>query len=214
MKFEALLKMAQDLPVVETGILLNLVDNPRSFLVQISRWEKAGKLRKLRRGMYLLAHAYRKIEIFESCLASYLVRPSYISMQKALEFHGMIPEAVAVYSSITTRRPAQYLAEGVRFEYRHVKKSLFWGYESVRRNGQTGFVAGPEKALLDMLYFCRGEVSPGYLHGLRLGNAGRIDAERLRSFARRFGSPRMLRAASVLEAHLRELTSEETPLED
>jgi predicted transcriptional regulator of viral defense system len=214
MKFEEFLKQAQGLPLVETGLLLNLTDNPRAMLVQVGRWEKAGKLKKIKRGTYLLAPSYRKIEVFGPYLASSLVRPSYISLEKALEFHGMIPEAVAAYTSITTKRPAQFAADGTAFEYRHVKKTLFWGYESVNKNGQTGFVARPEKALLDLLYFRKGEVSREYLQGLRLGNAGTVDAERLRSFARRFGKPKIMRAAAMLEEHLHQLTSEETALKD
>jgi predicted transcriptional regulator of viral defense system len=214
MKFEELLKQTQGLPLVETGLLLNLIDNPRSMLVQVSRWEKSGKLKKIKRGTYLLAPAYRKIEVFGPYLASSLVKPSYVSLEKALEFHGMIPEAVAPYTSITTKRPARFTAEGTCFEYRHVKKSLFWGYESADKNSQTGFIARPEKALLDLFYLRDGEVSREYLHGLRLGNADKVDREKLRSFARRFAKPKILRAAVLLEDHLRELTSEETRLED
>jgi predicted transcriptional regulator of viral defense system len=214
MKFEEFLKQTIGLPLVETKLLLNLVDNSRALLVQISRWEKAGKLRKLKRGTYLLAPSYRKIEVFGPYLASSLVRPSYVSLEKALEFHGMIPEAIASYTSITTKRPVQFEAEGTLFEYRHVKRNLFWGYESVNKNGQTGFIARPEKALLDLFYLHDGEISREYLHGLRLGNINKVDVERLHSFARRFGKPKILQAAAALEEHFRESASEETILKD
>jgi predicted transcriptional regulator of viral defense system len=108
MKWEDLIQIAGKLPVVETKILLTGFSHPSSLQVHIGRWEKSGKLIKVKRGVYLLASPYRRIELWEPYLASLLKRPSYLSLEKALEFHGCIPEGVPVYTSVTTKRQATF----------------------------------------------------------------------------------------------------------
>lgn len=49
------------------------------------------------------------------------------------------------------------------------------------------YVAGPEKALLDLLYLTPGSEDPGYLVGLRLQHTDAFDLEKLRSIARSVG---------------------------
>jgi len=209
MDFHSFLKLAADLPVVETKLFLPMVADPAGFLVQIGRWEKAGKLIRAKRGVYLLAREYRTKKVFEPFLAALLSKPSYISLEKALEFHGLIPEAIPVYTSITTRRPATYAVEGVRFEYRHIQTSLFQGYQSATRSGQTGFIATPEKSLLDLLYLHRGPVSEDSIEELRLQNTGIVNKEVLPARAEAFQKPRMVAAARLLVEYMNDRENQE-----
>jgi len=118
MKLEDFIKITGDLPVIEIELLLAGIPNPDPFKVQISRWEKAGKLIQLKRGVYLLADAYRKIEVYEPYIASILEKPSYLSLEKALEHYDLIPEAVSVYTSVTTKRPAKFSSPVGIFSYK------------------------------------------------------------------------------------------------
>jgi hypothetical protein len=188
MDFHSFLKLAADLPVIETKLFLPMVADPGGFLVQTGRWEKAGRLIRAKRGVYLLAREYRKKEVFEPFPAALLSKSSYISLEKALEFHGLIAEGITVYTSITIRRPVTYDVDGVRFEYRHIQPSLFRGYKPETRSGQTGFIATPEKSLLDLLYLHRGPVSERYLDELRLQNTGIVNKEELPARAEAFDS--------------------------
>jgi len=203
MKWAEFLKKIGDLSVVETEILLAGVADPRPIKVQISRWQKSGKLIQLKRGIYLLSEPYRKQQINELYLASILNRPSYISLEKALEYYDMIPEAVKVYTSVTTKRPCKFISEIGIFSYRHLKKSLFWGYSSKKVDKQTVFIALPEKALLDFFYLNGMKISLDYLVELRLQNIERIDLEKLLEFAGRFSKPGMLQAASMVKEYVR-----------
>ncbi len=202
MKLEDFIKITRDLPVIEIELLLAGIPNPDPLKVQISRWEKAGKLIQLKRGIYLLADPYRKTEVYELYIASVLKKPSYISLEKALEYYDLIPEAVKVYTSVTTKRAAKFSSPVGVFSYKHIKNSLFWGYKPVTLRQQTAFIATPEKALLDLIYLSGIKVSPEYLEGLRLQDIEQINLDILFEYAKRFKKPGMLRAAKLIKKYI------------
>lgn len=205
MKFEEFIKLLGNMPVIDTENLLAGVAAPEAMKVQISRWEKADKIIQLKRGIYLLAEPYRKTDIYELYIASLLKKPSYISLEKAFEFHGLIPEAVRVFTSVTTKRPCEFVTKVGAFDYRHIKSSLFWGYNSVTLNKQTAFVASPEKALLDYFYLKGVKISFDYLEGLRLQNEEQVDIEKLLKYAKRFKKPMILKAAETIRDYIESL---------
>jgi predicted transcriptional regulator of viral defense system len=212
MRFEDFVDIVRDLPVIATENLLAGVSGPESIEVQISRWQKAGKLIQLKRGIYVLSGSYRKNTVFEPYLASILKRPSYLSLEKALEYHNLIPEAVAVYTSVTPKRPGRFISKLGTFDYRHIKSSLFWGYESVTMNKQTAFIASPEKGLLDLLYLKQIKVSLEYLRGLRLQNVEKIDIDKLLKYAKRFKKPKVLYGAGLIKEYVDSYQKEEKEL--
>ena len=212
MKWEEFILIAGKHPVVETKILLTGFSRPSSLRVHIGRWEKSGKLIKVKRGVYLLANPYRKIELWEPYLASLLKRPSYLSLEKALEFHGCIPEGVPVYTSVTTKRQATYSSSVGTFSYRHIDPSLFWGYDGHTLRDQTSLIASPEKALLDLIYLYRRKLPYGYIRELRLQNIEKFDLDRLLEYAGRFEKPRIIKAADSIRKHLEEVAAAEKEL--
>jgi predicted transcriptional regulator of viral defense system len=202
MKFGSFIQKYGCLPVIQAENLLAGVLDPSVIQVQISRWEKAGKIIQLKRGVYMLAEPYRKVEIFHPYIASILKNPSYVSLEKALEFHHLIPEAVRVYTSLTTKRPGEFSTPIGAFHYQHIQTSLFWGYESVTMNNQTAFIACPEKALLDLFYLKETQVTMEYLMELRLQNLEGLSVRRFLEYAKRFGKPRILKAAQLFQQYL------------
>ena len=111
MKWLEFLKKVGDLSVIDTEILLAGVTNTNPIKVQISRWEKSGKIIQLKRGFYILADEYRKVVVQPQYIASVLKTPSYISLEKALEYYNLIPEAVHVYTSVTSKRAGKYVSK-------------------------------------------------------------------------------------------------------
>jgi predicted transcriptional regulator of viral defense system len=209
MKLEQFIKKVQNFPVIDLESLMVGLKNPQSLKVHISRWQKSGKLVSLKNGLYILADAYRKVEPQEFYVASLLKKPSYVTMEKALEYHDLIPEAVAVYTCVTTKRQGRFETPIGIFDYRHIKTSYFWGYESMTLNNQTAFIAGPEKALLDLIYLKNIRVSPGYLEELRLQNTDKINLKKLMAYAQRFGRPGIKRSAKVIKKFIEiEITRE------
>ena len=212
MKLDDFLKRVRDFPVIDAKDLLTGVINPGPVKVQLSRWRKSGKLIKLKNNIYLLAENFRKVGIYEPYIASVLKKPSYISLEKAFEYHGLIPEGVPVYTSVTTKRPERILTPLGRFDYRHIKNSLFWGYDSVVVNRQQAFIAQPEKAMLDFFYLKGLRVDAVYLEEMRLQNLRKINCKRLIEYARRFEMPGVLKAARIIKKYALEHKKEERHL--
>lgn len=198
MKFDDFIKMMASQPYFDLAMAVQLSGESRAKLrTQLYRWLKAGKLLPLRRGMYALADRYRKTAIEPAELAGQLYKPSYLSCHWALQHHGMIPEAVFMYTSVTTRVPRRFEnALGV-FDYRHIKQSAFFGYGIDEIGGSRFFVASPEKALLDLWHLGKGEWSENRMIEMRFQNWEVVDQGRLAKYAERFGSPRLRRAADV-----------------
>ena len=201
MEWESFLKITRTLPLIDTENLMVGSSDPASLQVQISRWHKAGKIIQLKKGIYLLAEPYRKVEVYEPYIAAVLKRPSYISLEKALEYHNLIPEAVSVYTSVTTKRGSRFESEAGIFDYRHIQESLFWGYASHTVNQQTSFIAVPEKALLDFFYLKKIKISLDYLREMRLQNLASINIKTLETHARRFAKPEMMKVAAEIKEY-------------
>ncbi len=199
MEFNDFLKKVQALPLIDTRILTTGLTDVSAVKVQISRWEKSGKLIQIKRGIYLLAEPYRKIKASELYIAGVLKSPSYISLEKALEYHGLIPESVAVFTSVTTKRPTLFKTAAGVYDYRHIKPSLFWGYTSLVLEGQTSFMATPEKALMDLFYLRQAEVPMEYLNELRLQRVEGINQKRLAEYALRFQKHGIIRTAGLVQ---------------
>jgi len=207
MRFASLLAIVEDEPVFETGFLLAGEVDPADVRRQLSRWVKGGRLLQLRRGLYALAPPYRKVTPHPFVVANRLVRGSYVSLQSALAYHGLIPEHVPVTTSMTTGRPQRRENPLGSFEYHHVRKDLLTGYrlESVG-DGQEALVATPAKALADLVGLVPGADSRAYLSELRLQGLERIDVRELMGHPILGGRPKIQRILRNLTALAEERT--------
>ncbi len=199
MKFENLLNKAADLSCFSTAFLA-AGDDLSQIRLQLSRWVKDGRLIKLHKGLYTLAAPYRKTKAEPFCIANNLRSPSYVSLQSALAWYGLIPEFVPAVTSITSARPQTIETPVGRFYFRHIDKSFFSGYQQVELSSeQTAFVARPEKALLDLVYLTAGGDKEEFLDELRLQNLEAIDKAVLRQFVKKAKSPKLNRASKNIE---------------
>ena len=212
MEFERLMEVVDDQPVFETSLLLAGDVDRANVQRQLSRWTKAGRLYQLRRGLYALAPPFQKVEAHPFFVANRLVQPSYASLQSALSYYGLIPEAVPVTTSVTTSRPGRWDTSLGSYAFRHIKTELFRDYRLLEvGHGQEAFVASPEKALLDLIYLAPGADSAAYLKELRLQNLEALDLDRLQDEAGLTRRPKLQRAAARVAALARsEMTEYET----
>jgi predicted transcriptional regulator of viral defense system len=201
MKFADLLAFTAKLPFFETGLLLAGAVVPADVRRQLSRWVQAGRVIQLRRGMYTLAAPFQQTPPHPFLIANSLLPGSYISLQSALAYHGLIPEYVAQTLSVTTQRPSHWRNPMGDFRFQHLAPHLFFGYQQMTFTpGQEAFIAFPEKALLDLVHLTPEGDDPLYLDGLRLQNLERLDSQLLQQLASRAGKPKWMRAASRIVA--------------
>ena len=203
MKWEALLSLVADEPVFSSALLLAGNVSAAQVRLQLTRWAKAGRLLQLRRGVYALAPVWRKVHPHPFLAANALQRGSYVSLQSALTFYGVIPEHVPVVTSVGPGRPEIVRNPLGTFTYRHIARFLLFGYSQVEvAPRQLAFVASPEKALLDLVYLTPGGDSADYLKELRLQNPEVIHAPTLQQLARRSRKPKLIRTAERIAALL------------
>lgn len=115
----------------------------------LETYTKRGFLVRLKKDVYALKMRLPN----EEAIANALYKPSYLSLEYALSHYGVIPESVYAITSVTTKITVSFTALGKEFSYRKIKKEAFTGYVPEKRNDKTVFVAEPEKALADYLYF-------------------------------------------------------------
>lgn len=210
MIFPELVDIVGEEPVFETGLLLAGDANPREIRRQLSRWRQAGKIYQLRRGLYCLAPPFQNVNPHPFLVANRLIPASYVSLQSALAYYGMIPEYVPVTTSVTTNRPALWETPLGIFDFRHIQVDFFYGYRLVDLGEKKqAFLASPEKALLDLVYLEPGGDTPDYLAELRLNNLDRLNWQLFERLARQIEKPKLLRAFVAI----RELAGEERGLE-
>lgn len=119
---------------------------------RLTEWQKKGYLQKIVREYYLFKDLQKDTSLWWY-IANCIYEPSYITLQSALNYYGFIPEAVFHITSITTKRTRRLDAPEMRFIYRNIKNSCYFGYKLLPfRDGHHIRVAEPEKALLDLLY--------------------------------------------------------------
>ena len=90
-------------------------------------------------------------------LAELIYGPSYLSFEYSLSWHGLIPEAVYVYTSATCgkKKKKQYDTPFGVYTYRDVPTAVFpYGTNLYEENGYGFVIASAEKAVCDLLYTC------------------------------------------------------------
>ena len=78
---------------------------------KIKRMIKSGDILKLKKGLYTSVNS--KTHLF--CIANLLFAPSYISLESALSYWGLIPEKVNNITSITNKRKKNSIIKKVIF---------------------------------------------------------------------------------------------------
>jgi len=199
MDFASLLRIVENEPVFETGLLLSGDVDPFTIRKQLSRWTTSGKLFQMRRGLYSLAPPYQKVVPHPFLIANRLMAGSYVSLQSALAYYGMIPEFVPTTTSVSTAHPLIYTTSLGQWIFRHIQTSWFRAYRRVDLgNDQQAFIATPEKALLDLVYLQPGGEALNYLQSLRLQALGQLDVELLQQLARTSDRPKISRAVTTI----------------
>lgn len=118
---------------------------------QISKWIKNGYIRKIKNGLFLRSD--KSSEVVSEHIAFQLYAPSYISLEWALSYYGIIPEMVYALTSLSPKTTRIFENDFGTFTYHSVKKEMFFGYVLSEKNGLPFRIAEPEKAVLDYFYF-------------------------------------------------------------
>jgi len=194
-------------PFFRSSIFTSLSDKPAALRNQVKQWVDKGYLLCLKRGIYTLNTEDRKVGLSLYCLANYLYTPSYVSLETALSFYGLIPERVDTITSVTTKKTQTFQNDLGCFRYRNIQKSNFRDFIVEKdEQGNTFQIATPEKALLDFLYYqLRGvrSIKPNiFSESFRLQNLDILNPKKLQQIANKYQSAKMNMIVKVLFKYL------------
>lgn len=175
---------------------------------KISDLLRKGVIVRVKKGIYIFGEDYRRRPFSREVLANLIYGPSYISLDYALHYFGLIPERVEAVTSVTTGRSRRYATPVGLFSYRMIPLAAFRiGMDRVELDdGRSFLIATPEKALADKIRDDRGNglQTQGRLmdyleNDLRVDPAAlaKLDRAQLGAIARRYRS-RKLRLLSEL----------------
>lgn len=206
MYFHRVANRLAKLPLFENSLLYAGADSRPQVQRQLADWARTGKVVQLRRGLYTLGQAYQSEQPHSYLIANHLVHGSYVSLQMALSHYDLIPEHVAVVTSVTTGRPGMWQNQFGHFRYRHLQPALFFGFEYRQVTPtQSAYMATPEKALLDLIYLTPDANSAAYIRALRLQNLDQLDLERLTAYVEQANKPKLRQALP----HILQVASDE-----
>lgn len=129
--------------VFDLGKILDIKD--RNLRTVIYRLAKRGVIQKLGGGWY---SKYGEIIIPEK-VAGEIYYPSYLSLKTVLSKEGVVNQIPRQIYSVSPKKSYQIEINNVVLVYRQIKKELFFGFYKIDNQ----YVAFPEKAFLDLLYF-------------------------------------------------------------
>ncbi|NCB00799.1 MAG: hypothetical protein EOM67_01360 [Spirochaetia bacterium] len=120
----------------------------------IKRAIASGDIINIRRGLYCLCPELQKSPISVYSLAQRIYGPSYISMESALSYHGLIPEAVYTITCASFNNSKEFNTPLGLFSYNRIPQDIFYvGVERIKdENNNIFFMASPIKALAEYLY--------------------------------------------------------------
>ncbi|MCH5345902.1 MAG: hypothetical protein J1E63_02260 [Muribaculaceae bacterium] len=129
----------------------------KALVAKANRLEQSGDIIRLKRGLYVVSPRISGKKISNFLLANHLYGPSYVSMQSALRFYGLIPERVYEITSMTTALSKSFTNKIAFFSYTHCPDEYFsLGVKSLKENGIYYLIATPEKALCDLMIYTPG----------------------------------------------------------
>ena len=179
---EKIFKLSPPSGLFDKTVIVNtfpdISEGARKLLIH--RAVKAKEILRLKRGLYILSREYRKSSYHPYAIAAMLHAPSHISLETALSFHGLIPEAVYQVSSVTSSRSRDFNTPLGIFTFQRIPlHNPRAGVEIVKLDDYSwAYIAKPLRAITDLIYY-RKEIT-WEAHGLGfLTDSMRIEDEDL-----------------------------------
>ena len=194
---------------VDTAVLRQALSRYASPDDKIGDMVSNGELFRVRKGLYAVAPEYRQSPLSLEILANTLYGPSYISLEYALSWYGLIPERVTELTSVCLGRSRVFSTEVGNFSYCSIKKAAYTeGYDLASiPDGRKFLMATREKTLVDLVENRRNivirskkQMETRLLEDLRMDESAllELNVERVTRYASLYGSMKTKLLASFL----------------
>ncbi|MBU0571476.1 MAG: hypothetical protein KJ995_02860 [Candidatus Omnitrophica bacterium] len=193
--FKNVLSQNEVIDIQNVKNLFDTIDRRRLY-----EWQKKGYIKKLTNNFYIFSDT----EINDSFLkmtGNKIYSPSYVGLESALSYYGLIPEAVFQVTGISSRKTRNINTVISNFSYRSIHKRHFWGYTLITDTSHNFLISDPEKTILDYLYLNPDLNNTGSLKELRLNYGvlkGLLNIPRLEKYLQIFSHTRLSKSLNKL----------------
>ena len=185
--------------------------HPRDKITDLLR---KGWIIRVKKGLYVFGDSYARGAYAREVLANLIYGPSYISMDYALYYYGLIPERVETITSVTCGYNRTFSTPVGKFTYRGVPLLAYQtGVQRIELGSKRAFlIATPEKALADKVRNQRGyairsqrDMKIYLFDDLRVDEDRfyRLDADKLHDIVERYRSQKLRLLQALLYRHQR-----------
>ncbi len=138
---------------LSTQTLLQLLNGYSRPYDKIMEWVKQGYLIQLRRGLYMTSSLVSSTGAEPFSIANHLYGPSYVSLESALFYWGLIPERVYGVTSCTIKLSRKIMSNQSVYSYYHLPTTYYsLGLMSIAiAEKQVVLIASKEKCLCDKI---------------------------------------------------------------
>ena len=187
-RLEALLRSGNNIFSINEICLIWGEVNPDALKSAIKYYVDKGSLLRIKRGIYSLREDFDRFE-----LAQRLIAPSYISLETALQFHGIIFQVTRSIQCLA-RYNREFIIKEVHYKYHKFKDALLLDPDGIIKK-DTFLIASPERAITDTLY----------LYGdYYFDNLHEISIEKLKRMTLIYGEKTMIKKINKLIDNIRE----------
>lgn len=159
-KIKHIYDLAKKLPYFSFDDLIGMETDRVYLKILFSRYEKAGKVVRLKKGLYVAKEYLDNLEkkghlsAYIEFVSNTLYEPCYLSLDYVLYKHNMLTEVPVNFTLVSSRKTKTFANVFGRFFYHKIKKELFCGFIATRKDGDFMILeATKAKALFDFLYF-------------------------------------------------------------
>ncbi len=129
-------------------------ERPRDKITALFR---RGVIIRVKKGIYVFGQRYARRPFSREVLANMIYGPSYVSLDYALHYYGLIPERVEAVTSVSVGRNRRFTTPVGLFIFRTAPlKAYHIGIDQAEVDGRPFLIATPEKALCDKIHNDRG----------------------------------------------------------
>jgi len=201
-KIKNILSKVENLPFFSLDDLLPLERNREFLKTLLSRYERFGKITRLKKGVYTARTSFSShYTEFAACL---LYEPSYLSLDYMLYYHNILTEIPVNFTLVSKRKTMRFSNKLGKFFYHKIKDKLFCGFNVEKAEDFYIFKATKAKALFDFLYLRKNMLiykkSVSELR-LNLRNLNKKDMQELAKYVKMEGSKKM----GLIFTHLNDL---------
>lgn len=134
-------------------LLISLLKDYKRPNDKINSLKSKGIIESIKKGLYIAGPALKTPKPESEILANHIYGPSYVSLDTALVYYGIIPERVYEVTSMTIKASKEFNTAVGLFTYTHLPLPYYsFGLTALKiLNEHRALIASPEKALCDKI---------------------------------------------------------------